>query len=321
MSAIYEPNNLIDLLPWNKLIEALDEIFRKDVCCPIRHHHEINVPNNQQATLLLMPAWIEGEYLGVKQVNVFPGNSKLGKAGLNSHYLLSSATTGELLARFDGNIITARRTAAAAALGTKYLSKVNSKNLLMVGAGRVARNVVPAIMSVRNIETVEIWDISSENADSFVKELLSLGINASRVEIDQLEDAVKKADIISCATLSTEPLIFGEWVRAGTHVDLIGSFTPTMREADDELMKKAKIFTDFKEAALHETGEFITPIANGSITEDSILGDFISLSRNAKVGREELDLPYDCITVFKAVGSSIEDLAAATLAYNQIKRE
>lgn len=319
MNAMYEPNNLVDLLPWNKLIQALDDIFRKEVCCPIRHHHEVKVPNNESATLLLMPAWIEGEYLGVKQVNVFPGNTKLGKAGLNSHYLLSSATTGELLARFDGNIITARRTAAAAALGAKYLSREDSKHLLMVGAGRVARNVVPAIMSVRNIETVEIWDISPENADSFVSELIALGINANRVEVDQLEIAVKKADIVSCATLSKKPLIMGEWVQPGTHVDLIGSFTPAMREADDQLMKKAKIFTDFKEAALHETGDLITPISNGAITEDSVLGDFISLSRNQKVGRAALNLDNNSITVFKAVGSSIEDLATATLAYNQIK--
>lgn len=319
MSAIYEPENLVDLLPWDKLIQNLDDIFRKEVCCPIRHHHDVKVPNSETATLLLMPAWIEGEYLGVKQVNVFPGNSKLGKAGLNSHYLLSSATTGDLLARFDGNIITARRTAAASALGAKYLSREDSKDLLMIGAGRVARNVVPAILSVRNIETVKIWDISSDNAESFVNELLSLGINASRVETDKLEDAVKQADIISCATLSTKPLVFGEWVQPGTHVDLIGSFTPSMREADDQLMKKAKIFADFKEAALHETGDLIMPIANGAITEDSILGDFISLSRNKKIGRSALSLPDDSVTVFKAVGSSIEDLAAATLAYSQIK--
>lgn len=319
MTAIYEPDNLIDLLPWDKLIPALDEFFRKDVCCPIRHHHEINVLNNDAATLLLMPAWVEGGYLGVKQVNVFPGNSKLGKAGLNSHYLLSSATTGELLARFDGNIITARRTAAAAALAARYLSREDSKHLLMVGAGRVARNVVPAMMSVRDIETVEVWDINPANADIFVDELRVLGINAKRVEINQLESAVKKADIISCATLSSKPLILGDWVQSGTHVDLIGSFTPTMREADDQLMKKSNIFTDFKEAALHETGDLISPLANGIITKDSILGDFISLSHNQKVGRAALNLPTDCITVFKAVGSSIEDLAAATLAYDQIQ--
>ncbi|WP_333669794.1 ornithine cyclodeaminase family protein [Acinetobacter guillouiae] len=319
MSAIYEPDNLSDLLPWNKLIQALDDVFRKDVCCPIRHHHEVKVPNTHTATLLLMPAWIEGEYLGVKQVNVFPGNSKLGKPGLNSHYLLSSATTGDLLARFDGNIITARRTAAASALGTKYLSRKDSKHLLMVGAGRVARNVVPAILSVRNIETVEVWDITPANADSFVDELKAVGVNAIRVELNQLEAAVKRADIVSCATLSTEPLVLGDWVQEGTHVDLIGSFTPTMREADDQLMKKARIFADFKEAALHETGDFITPIEKGTITEDSILGDFISLSRNQKIGRKALNLPENCITVFKAVGSSIEDLAAATLAYNQVK--
>ncbi len=319
MSSVLEPKNLSDLLPWDKLIQALDDIFRKDVCCPIRHHHEINVPNSDAATILLMPAWIEGEYLGVKQVNVFPGNSKLGKPGLNAQYLLSSAVTGELLARFDGNIITARRTAAAAALGAHYLSRENSETLLILGAGRIARNVVPAIMSVRNIKHVAIWNPTAANGHEFVNELHALDISAEYVAADQLETAVKKADIISCATLSKTPLILGSWVQPGTHVDLIGSFTPSMREADDQLMQKAAIYADFKAAALYETGDFITPIKNGSITEAAVLGDFITLSRNQKVGRAALGIQPDAITVFKAVGSSIEDLAAATLAYNQIK--
>ncbi len=312
-----ETQNLDALLPWSTLIDGLDEVFRKDVRCPMRQHHAIHVPDGADATLLLMPAWIEGEYLGVKQVNVFPGNSRLGKPALSSHYLLSSATTGELLARFDGNILTARWTAAASALATRYLSRADSTRMLMVGAGRVAGHVVPASMRVRNIEHVDVWSRTSAHAESFVAELRSQGISAHTVAPEALRDAVEQADIISCATLSMQPLIRGHWVRPGTHVDLIGSFTPSMREADDALMARAIVFVDFREAALHESGDLIGPISSGAISASSIVGDFSNLSRGANVGRTALGIPADAMTVFKAVGSAIADLAAAILAYKQ----
>lgn len=316
-----ETNNLSSLLPWEDLINTLDEIFRKEFCCPVRHHHGIKVPDTDEATLLLMPAWIEGEYLGVKQVNVFPGNHHKGMPGLNSHYLLSSAATGELLARFDGNVITARRTAAASALATRYLSRPDSKRFLMVGAGRVAHNVVPANLCVRDISHVDVWDISESNARRLVDHLASQGISASLVPASDLAAAAGQADIISCATLSKEPLIHGDWLKPGTHVDLIGSFTPTMREADDELMARSSLFVDFKEAALHETGDLIQPINNGVISSDSVLADFIGLSNGHHAGRQALADPERDVTVFKAVGSSIEDLASAMLAYEKLKEQ
>lgn len=313
-----ETNNLVELLPWKELIESLNDIFQQEYNCPIRHHHGINVPGSDEATLLLMPSWIDGQYIGVKQVNVFPGNHRRGMPGLSSHYLLSSGETGELLARLDGNVITARRTAAASALGTRYLSRPDSKRLLMVGAGRVARNVVPATASIRPIEHVDVWDISEDNAEKFVSELEGQGYSASRVDQGSLEEAVGQADIISCATLSKTPLILGDWVKEGTHVDLIGSFTPKMREADDTLMSKAHVFADFREAALQETGDLSDPIRSGAISEASVEADFIDLSKGVHAGRAGLLGGDKAITVFKAVGSSIEDLAAAILAYNKL---
>lgn len=313
-----ETDRLSDLLPWPALIDSLDTIFTKSYCCPIRHHHDINVPGSDNATLLLMPAWVEGEYLRVKQVNVFPGNARHGKPGLSSHYLLSSATTGELLARLDGNIITGRRIAAASALATRYLSRENSRRLLMVGAGRVAHQVVPAMLSVRDIEHIDIWNLDHEQGAAFAEELNTQGLNAHAVDPDKLHETAGKADIISCATLSTSPLLHGDWISPGTHVDLIGSFTPHMREADDALMTKAHVFADFKDAALHETGDLIDPIKSGALREEDILGDFLDLSRGRHGGRTALLDAASAITVFKAVGSSIEDLAAAILAYKQL---
>lgn len=314
-----ETDRLTELLAWPQLIDSLDEIFRKSYCCPIRHHHDIMVPGADDATLLLMPAWVEGEYLGVKQVNVFPGNARDGLPGLNSHYLLSCANIGALLARLDGNVITGRRTAAASALATRYLSREDSRRLLIVGAGRVARQVVPATMSVRDIQRIDIWNIDSQQGAAFAEELRAEGLDAHAVEVDKLQEAVGQADIISCATLSKKPLILGDWLKPGTHVDLIGSFTPHMREADDVLMARSEVFVDFMEAALQETGDLIDPIRSGALNPADIRADFTDLSRKRHQGRSELSSPQEAITVFKAVGSSIEDLAAAVLAYNQLK--
>lgn len=304
-------------LPWRVLIDALDDIFTRQVVNPIRHHHAIQVPDSPEATLLLMPCWLEGEYLGVKQVNVFPGNGALGLPGLTSHYLLSDAKTGLHLAQMDGNEITGRRTAAAAALGARYLARKDSKRLLIVGTGRIARKVIPAMCCVLPIEQIDIWNVRPESAEKLAHELTNKGLNARCVT--DLSQAVGEADVISCSTLSTTPLIYGEWVRPGTHIDLIGSFTPTMREANNTLMQKAAVFADIREAALHETGDLIIPIEQGAITEKAVLADFFDFCNGRHAGRDALAQPQKAITVFKAVGSSIEDLAAAIQVYETLK--
>ncbi|WP_423840069.1 ornithine cyclodeaminase family protein [Vibrio mytili] len=308
-----------DALPWLPLVDALKDIFTRDVTAPIRHHHTMNVPQDPSATLLLMPAWIEGEYLGVKQVNVFPGNSARNQPGLSSHYLLSCGQTGQMLAQIDGNELTARRTAAASALASRYLSREATRKMLMVGAGRVARRLIPAHMSVRPIETVHVWDINSAAAEQLATELRDEGVDAIACSDEQLETVAREADLISCATLSTEPLIKGEWLKPGAHLDLVGSFTPTMRETDNEALQRANVFVDVKAAALVETGELIMPIRDGAITEDKILADFSGLCRGQHAGRAALDEPETAITLFKSVGDSREDLAGAILAYQSVQ--
>ncbi|QPK05415.1 ornithine cyclodeaminase family protein [Vibrio kanaloae] len=306
-------------LPWLPLVDALKDIFTRDVTAPIRHHHTMNVPQDPSATLLLMPAWIEGEYLGVKQVNVFPGNSARNQPGLSSHYLLSCGKTGKMLAQIDGNELTARRTAAASALASHYLSRETASKMLMVGAGRVARRLVPAHMSVRPIKTVQVWDINQSAAEQLATELRDEGVDAVACPNDQLEAVARDADLISCATLSTAPIIKGEWLKPGAHLDLVGSFTPTMRETNNEALKRANVFVDVKAAALVETGELIMPIRDGAITEESILADFSTLCSGQHAGRAGLDDPEAAITLFKSVGDSREDLAGAILAYQSVQ--
>jgi ornithine cyclodeaminase len=275
----------------------------------------MEVPGEPQATLLLMPAWVPGEYLGVKQVNVFPGNSARHQPGLSSHYLLSCGRTGNPLVQLEGNEVTARRTAAASALASRFLSREDSQELLMVGAGRMGRRLIPAHMTVRPICRVSVWDRNESASQALVAELQAAGIDARVCPTDKLQQAAGTADIISCATLATDPVVLGDWLKPGAHLDLVGSFTPTMRETDNRAMQRCAVFVDTRAGALSETGDLIIPIRDGAITPDAILGEFADLCRGRHAGRAALDDPENAITLFKSVGDSREDLAAAILAY------
>jgi ornithine cyclodeaminase/alanine dehydrogenase-like protein (mu-crystallin family) len=305
-------------LPWDALIAALSSMFaRDDVCSPIRHHHRIPVPQEPDATLLLMPAWLPGEYLGVKQVNVFPGNSLRNMPGLTSHYTLSCGKTGLPLMVLDGNELTARRTAAASALASRFLSREDASEMLMVGAGRMGRRLIPAHMSVRPIKTVRVWDRNEAASAALVDELLAAGIDAYLCAPDQLQQAAEQADIISCATMATEPLVLGDWLKQGAHLDLVGSFTPTMRETDNTAMQRGAVFVDTRAGALSETGDLIIPIAEGAITAEKIVAEFYDLCTGKHPGRTGLADAGNAVTVFKSVGDSMEDLAAAILVFQR----
>lgn len=305
-------------LPWPALIDALSHIFTQPVHSPVRHHHRIEVPGAPAAMLLLMPAWIEGQYVGVKQVNAFPGNNDLGLPALNSHYLLNCGKTGQPLAQLEGNELTARRTAAASALASRYLSHPDASRLLMVGSGRMARYLIPAHCAVRNITQITVADRFLSAAQKLAEELAGTGLQVEAIGMDQLEQAAANADIISCATLSNEPLIHGQWLQPGVHLDLIGSFTPTMRETDDVAMQRCAVFVDTRAGALAETGDLIIPIRNGSLAASDIRAEFTELCAGTHKGRAQLENPDRAMTLFKSVGASIEDLAAAILAYERL---
>ncbi|PKH04002.1 ornithine cyclodeaminase [Psychromonas sp. MB-3u-54] len=315
------PTQVQNALPWDTLTAALNDIFTRDVCSPVRHHHTVNVPNEMSATLLLMPAWLEGEYLGIKQVNVFPGNNARNIPGLSSHYMLSCGKTGQPLMQLDGNELTARRTAAASALASSFLSREDASVMLMVGSGRMARRLIPAHMSVRPIKTVQVWDRNESKAQTLVTELKNDGINAEVCKPAELQAAAQLADIISCATMATSPLILGDWLKPGAHLDLVGSFTPTMRETDNIAMQRCSVFVDTQVGALSETGDLIIPIREGAITEGKIIAEFTQLCSGKHKGRSDLIDADNAVTLFKSVGDSREDLAAAILAYQRTNRD
>jgi alanine dehydrogenase len=298
--------------PYEALVAALGAIFRSGCQMPTRHHHTVGVPGEPDATLLLMPAWIEGRYMGVKIVSVFPGNVSRSLPSISGTYLLSSAVTGRNLAMIDGAELTARRTAASSALASSYLSRKDSKVLLMCGTGRLSVNMIEAHCSQRPIEKVLVWGRNPDKARATAA--LVSGIAAQIEVISDLETAAREADIISCATLSSEPLIRGAWLKPGAHLDLVGAFTPKMRESDDEAVMRSLLFVDTRDGALSEGGDLVQPISSGIISRDSICADLYDLARGHHVGRTS----DSEITLFKSVGAALEDLAGAVLAFETV---
>jgi ornithine cyclodeaminase/alanine dehydrogenase-like protein (mu-crystallin family) len=294
-------------LPFARLIPALRDAFVAGAEAPLRHRHDIAQSDGTDAALLLMPAWRAGGFLGVKVVSVFPGNGTRGLPAVSASYLLCDGATGQHVALIDGAELTRRRTAAASALAGSFLARDDAASLLIVGSGHIGGLMASAYREVRPIERVLVWNVREAGAARLVARLRAEGWAAEVA--DDLGAAVSRADIVTCATLAREPLVRGEWLHPGTHLDLIGGFTPAMREADDEAVRRSRVFID-TDAALSESGDLLDPIAHGVLRREAIAGSLSSLSRGETQGRRDRAE----ITLFKSVGTALEDLAAAVLA-------
>ncbi|MFN8704498.1 MAG: ornithine cyclodeaminase family protein [Rhodospirillales bacterium] len=301
-----EVENILEIGP---LIEVLRGAFRTGAQVPVRHHHTVPVPGAADATLLLMPAWQPGRYCGIKIVTVFPSNGAAGLPSVMGNYLLLSARNGTPLAMIDGRMLTLKRTAAASALAAKYLSRQDSEKLLMVGTGALAPHLILAHASVRPIRELVVWGRDFKKAQTLAANFDGRRLRARAAA--NLAEAAAWADTISCATLSQAPLIEGAWLRPGQHIDLVGGFTPAMREADDEAVARARVYVDTYGGALKEAGDIVQPLANGTLHEAQIAGDLGELAQGRAAGRSF----YNQITLFKSVGTALEDLAAAELVY------
>ena len=306
------PQEIRSRTPYPQLINALDEIFRSATTAPPREHYEIPQAEGQNATMLIMPAWRSPGALGVKVVNVFPDNHRAGLPAVQGVYLLFDSATGQLLALADGAELTARRTAAASALASRYISRHDTRVMLMVGTGRLSRELIRAHRCVRDINQVLVWGRNRRRAQQVVDELREDGFTIEASE--NLPDAVARADLISTATLSTEPLILGQWLQPGCHLDLVGAYRPDMRESDDEVMKRATaIYVDTRAGALAEGGDLIQPLADQVFSRSKIVADLAELTQGFEINRQPQQ-----VTVFKSVGASVEDLAAAELCLKNI---
>lgn len=298
-------------LDYASLVERLRQAFRRDIQVPVRHHHDVQATGGSGGTLLLMPAWQVDRHVGIKMVTIFPDNGEKSLPAVMGIYVLLDGKTGSPLALIDGPTLTVKRTAAASALASNYLSRPDSERLLMIGTGAMAPELITAHAAVRPICNVLIWGRDRDKAEKLARRLNRRDF---RVEAtDDLEAAARGAHIISCATLSHQPLIHGDWLQPGQHVDLVGAFRPDMRESDDRVMERARVFVDTRAGALSEAGDIILAIDAGALGRDDIAGDLVELTRGERSGRRY----YDQITAFKSVGTAIEDLAAAQLVYER----
>lgn len=288
------------------------------IVTPLRHHHHIERRDGEadtSGTLLLMPAWTgpgEAEsFIGVKVASVFPGNTARQLPSVIGSYMLMDGTNGKPLALFDANRLTVWRAAAASALAARFLASPRSRRLTMIGAGALAPFLIRAHMSVRPIEHVTLWNHRPDKALELAGILQQQGLPVT-AEGD-CERAVAEADIVSCATLSHQSIIKGAWLKSGAHLDLVGAFTRQMREADDEALQRGSIFVD-TEAALTEGGDVALALMSGALERADIIGTLADLCHGMPGRRDDNE-----ITVFKSVGTAIEDLAAAIAVFHKLK--
>jgi ornithine cyclodeaminase len=294
-------------LDYPSLIAALKSAFAADWTVPVRHHHPIEIPGEAEQILLLMPAWEAGKSVGVKMVTITPGNGARGIPAVQGIYLLLDGATGIPKVLMEGTTLTVRRTAAASALAASFCARKDAAVHLMVGAGALSRPLIEAHRAAHPIKRTMLWARKPEQAEAKAADLAKAGII---VEVARdLETAARQADIISCATLSPEPLILGAWLKPGAHLDLVGAYTPELRESDDEAVRRATLFCDTRGGALKEGGDLVQPLKAGVITESSVVADLADLCKGVHPGRTRVDE----ITLFKSVGTAIEDLAAAKL--------
>jgi ornithine cyclodeaminase/alanine dehydrogenase-like protein (mu-crystallin family) len=316
---ILDNNQIKELLPMTECIElmadALGALARGEVFQPLR---TIIRPPEARGLLGLMPAFRAGERgaFGMKAICVFSENPAKGKDAHQGAVLLFSQETGEMLALMNASKITATRTAAVSAVATRLLARDDAKQLAIIGAGVQARTHLTALSTVRSIKHARIACRNIAHAEELAREMqpqFSFPIEPVKTN----EEAVRGADLIVTATSSMEPVIKKEWISAGAHINVIGTHSPNSREVDGVTMAAARVFTDRRESALNESGEYVLAAKEGLVTPESILGEIGELLIGTKIGRTSATE----ITLFKSLGLAIEDVASANYLYNKAQTQ
>jgi alanine dehydrogenase len=291
-----------------QMIEAVRTAFQGNAWAPKRQVLPL-AGGDGRRQLLMMPAFEQSGAGIVKLSTVFPDNPNNARSLIQGALVVFSEH-GTPVAVLDGAAVTRLRTAAASACASSYLSREDSSHLLLVGSGALAPHMAQAHCAMRPIRQISVWGRRSGRVTTAVDAIQKLLHGGARVvAANELEPAVASADIVCCATSSAQPLVAGRWLRPGTFVDIVGNFSPTGREVDDEVLRRSRIYVDTFEGALAEAGDILEPLSRGVISRQAILGELSDLVRGRIHGRRSADE----ITLFKSVGTALEDLAAAQL--------
>ena len=311
MISIFDGALIRSLTPMPQLIAAIEAAFSNGSVAPVR---SISTALGAPGRLLVsMPAFHPDGAAAVKLATVFPDNVTAGLPTVQAAIVVFSPS-GAPTAILDGTLVTQLRTGAASALASKYLSRSDAAHLLIIGTGALAPAMALAHSSVRQLKRISVWGRNPTRAASTAATIAALCPESAVAAADALADILPLADIVSCVTSSHTPLVMGRLLKKGTFVDLVGSFSPNARESDDEVVSRARLFVDTREGALAEAGDLIDPIRRGIISPEDIVGSLSDLVRGTVAGRRN---PVE-ITLFKSVGSAIEDLAAARLIVDNL---
>jgi ornithine cyclodeaminase len=303
------------LLPMQECITLMEDMFRslaKGECLqPLR---SLMWLPDKSGLLGMMPAFAAGPaIMGIKVISVFHGNKEAGYPSHQGVVILFDAKRGEPLMIFDAAEITAIRTAGASALATRLLSRENSEVLAIIGSGEQAARHIEAILLIRRIRQINCWGRNKINVSEFAKSMF----NKYNIPVNyyaHAQEAIRDADIICTVTASKEPVISGEWIPNGAHINAVGACTPNARELDTTAILRSKLFTDSYESLYHESGDFLIPKMEGAVTNDAVKGELGEVITGSKTGRESAGE----ITLFKSLGIATEDLFSAWHIYQKL---
>jgi len=309
---VIEKEQVHKILNFNDLIPALDKSFAGDFNMPKRQVFELAPGCEKHNAFAVLPAWNE-DVIGVKSFTYFPQNADDGFDSLYSKIMLFSRDHGVPLALVDGTSVTFWRTAAVSALASRYLSKKDSESMVFFGSGNLSTYMISAHLSVRELKKVSIVGRNADKVASLIAQMQKRhsGVEFIACAQNDIEIAVKQADIISCATGSAAPLFKGEWLKAGAHVDLIGNHNHDKRECDTQAILNSSVYVDSRTNVLNEAGELLIPISEGVFSEADVKAELAQLCSGDVSGRKS----HNEITLFKSVGTALSDLVAAHLVY------
>ena len=295
-------------LPYPLLVEALAQGLQQFAQTPARSFFS---PNQDASCVMIMPAWRPHQMMGVKLVSVWPENNAKGESAVSAVYVVISCLDGRPLAVLDGTELTLRRTAAAAALAAKRLARENSETLAVLGTGSLSVPLVQAHTDTMRFKNVLVWGRQFHKTQRVVKQLKELGIEVRAM--GDLEETLALSDVVAVATTATEPFLKADWVKPGTHISLVGAFTPQMAEAEPVLMARAQLFADCRASVLEKGGEVFQAIKQGLVLDSDIIADLAELT-----AQSDRNWRHDgqAITVFKSVGFALLDLIAAEVVMN-----
>lgn len=317
---LLDASQVAELLPMDEAIESDKEAFllhsRKMTEVPVRTNFDLD-----GGVALFMPAWVKGgtNSVGIKIVSVFPGNAARGVPTVPAQMVLLDTKTGEVAAMMNGVELTRRRTGAISGAATDILARRDATIGALIGAGGQAMAQLEAMLYVRPLCEIRVFDANPARLENFVEKAYPLARRqgASISAAASADEAIDGADVITTVTTSADPVFDGNTVKKGAHVNGVGSFTPNMRELDLNLLLRARVFVDNREAVLSEAGDFLIPKASGLYDTSAIIGEIGDVIAGTLPGRTS----NDDITVLKTVGFAVLDVAAAAIVYrNAVSR-